>query len=462
MHVVLHFDVNKTVVMDDAAGSKDFIDILNEVLAESCWGRVALNGRGAPTSADPATDPAPPASSPKRKSSRTESMAKAAEVAPVASTWTILADCEIQSESPEPDNPAVMNYSDYVHKILYPMSEIRKDDASPQDFEAQLADTKATKLKRAELITRFTQRGQPGHALASKIEELDAALTASASSSSLSPESDATAPRRITRKRAHEPERYVLVPAFLDLLVFLDKHRLFHSQAPAELDAGGNDPRGTTFSIAFRTFGDDIQRIIQDLNRFCEGRHPMYPQVRLDGSNGSADLRILNNDAVGCFYRCGPSSDDSYLIQGTIEKPPRMAAGIQHYADNHPGLPVIQGFAAIHAAIGALVCTHSCIALRDYFEWWSANRESISSGKLLLVGDDLPFESMFFDDNFRDDEKGHIKNIVDVRDMATEEAVHVSESINRHVFTVKPFGVITDRRYFIRRVCQRFDLTNVA
>merc|ERR1719158_1696578 len=78
--------------------------------------------------------------------------------------------------------------------------------------------------------------------------------------------------------------------------------------------------RGQPFSVVFRTFGEDLEAVVADLNAFCEGKNPCFPDVKMDGSDGDPDYRIKldkpsqwgtwHYDEVGCLS----------LIMGTIEQ----------------------------------------------------------------------------------------------------------------------------------------------
>jgi hypothetical protein len=51
-----------------------------------------------------------------------------------------------------------------------------------------------------------------------------------------------------------------IIPAFFELLLHLKAtHR--------------------SFSLVFRTFGKELNEVVTEFNAFCEGRHPLYPQV---------------------------------------------------------------------------------------------------------------------------------------------------------------------------------------
>lgn len=67
---------------------------------------------------------------------------------------------------------------------------------------------------------------------------------------------------------------------------------------------------GRDFTIVFRTYGIDtltvgasyvcfcgvdvraIGQVCDEFNRFCEGLHPLFPKVQLNGENGTRDLRV--------------------------------------------------------------------------------------------------------------------------------------------------------------------------
>lgn len=40
---------------------------------------------------------------------------------------------------------------------------------------------------------------------------------------------------------------------------------------------------GADYGVVFRTFGDDIAEVSREYNAFCEGKHPLFPGVKMDG-----------------------------------------------------------------------------------------------------------------------------------------------------------------------------------
>jgi len=100
-HLVLNFDVNKTIVMSDAATGKSLRDIANHVLASSCWGHVDASGESA--------------------------------------TWS----CTGQMPSTKRLKPELVSYAEFLEQIM---------------------PGKDNKERRESLWHRFTAQGQPGEA----------------------------------------------------------------------------------------------------------------------------------------------------------------------------------------------------------------------------------------------------------------------------------------------------------
>uniref|UniRef100_A0A7S4S472 Uncharacterized protein n=1 Tax=Alexandrium monilatum TaxID=311494 RepID=A0A7S4S472_9DINO len=115
-HLVLNFDINKTIVMMDSATGKTMEDIANHVLALSAWGSVA-----------------------------------AGVVAGAAPAW----QCEVGRPSVERPRPGLVSYAEFL--------------------EAQFPG-QGSKECREQLWHRFTHPGEPGEALRPHCDDFLAAL----------------------------------------------------------------------------------------------------------------------------------------------------------------------------------------------------------------------------------------------------------------------------------------------
>lgn len=59
------------------------------------------------------------------------------------------------------------------------------------------------------------------------------------------------------------------------------------------------------FTLIFRTFGTDVDDVIEEVNMFATGAHPSYPGVFMDGRDGVTDIRLSRPGSTGAYFRCG-------------------------------------------------------------------------------------------------------------------------------------------------------------
>lgn len=97
--------------------------------------------------------------------------------------------------------------------------------------------------------------------------------------------------------------RYYLIPSFFRTLMYLKKQK-------------------KEFSIAFRTFGNELDTVIHEFNLFCNGEHPCFngrnstPIVKFDGSKNSKDYRIKEPCQRASFYRGGEGINETIMVTG--------------------------------------------------------------------------------------------------------------------------------------------------
>lgn len=70
------------------------------------------------------------------------------------------------------------------------------------------------------------------------------------------------------------------------------------------------------FTLVFRTFGTDIEEVVDEISMFATGQHPDYPNVRMGGSDGRTDLRMSIPGSSACFVRTTAKADGSLLLLG--------------------------------------------------------------------------------------------------------------------------------------------------
>lgn len=115
-HLVLHFDINKTIVMMDSVTGKSLHDIANHVMALSCWGCVETS---------PGTE--------------------------VGITWR----CKVAAPSVRRPSPELVSYAEFLE----------------QQYPGQV-----NKERRESCWHKFTQSGEPGAGMRKHLESFIAAL----------------------------------------------------------------------------------------------------------------------------------------------------------------------------------------------------------------------------------------------------------------------------------------------
>mmetsp|Transcript_7564 Transcript_7564/g.26964 ORF Transcript_7564/g.26964 Transcript_7564/m.26964 type:complete len:483 (-) Transcript_7564:1154-2602(-) len=394
--LVIHLDVNKTVVLVDPAGGKSLTHVLNGLLADASWGRV--DGEGASASWTLASEKLrvglPPA----------DAVADGASL-PATITGGFAA--------------GLCTYHHFVEEIALAYVDV----GAAETPEAQSDAVKANrKIKRArnDLLLSFTDAGNPGERLRPTFERYLEAMTIPAAKK----EAAVSASSVFTLGGSAADPKLFLLPAYFRLLQGLTE-------------------AGRDFTIVFRTFGDDGPRIVEEHNLFCRGEHPLFggSAERYDGTGGSVD-RVLK----------APGGTGRIVRHTDFAGSPGSGIRLAWIDPDHGVIDTAGGvtdvFAAIHKLLGA---GHRTLMLRDDYQYWHVNNERAAFGKLLLVDpSDLDEHHIFFDDNVGFPDTG--MEIVDVRDARTGEELGYDDAIDVFVVKCQPTEAIDDAEYMLKRV----------
>jgi len=241
---------------------------------------------------------------------------------------------------------------------------------------------------------------------------------------------------RLLEERLKDPTGapVALIPAFFELLLRLKRDK-------------------RSFTLVFRTFGEDLQSVVAELNLFCEGSHPLYPGKRMDGSDGETDYRIKpeDPDTCGTFYR---DDDTVALIMGSWQSPEREKVPSIKFYDNIPGVIVHKGdYQQMYAFLLKKCSKPGAMALRDYFPYWKGKEMSAEGGKLLFydVCPDAETHFIFFDDNIRYSNA----YIVDTKHACPNSKVpFIASLLQSHICRAEPLESILDSDYFVKHVAR--------
>jgi hypothetical protein len=246
----------------------------------------------------------------------------------------------------------------------------------------------------------------------------------------------------ITSLRMPDGTEMRLIPSFFHLLLYLKE-------------------AGRSFCLCFRTFGVDLLDVAQELNMFCEGQHPLFPGVVMDGSDGQPDYRLPYDDSrrFGTFFRDRENGDIA-LVMGTVEQPGegqyrKEAASLDFYK-RFPDATVICGSEAVQKFLWDTSMVSGTLGIRDYFQYWKANGMTAQGGKPLFYA---PYRStkvhqIFFDDNIRYGD-AYIVNAIDVRE--PHRFQWVTPLLETHLCRAEPLESIKDTKYFVKQL-QRLEV----
>lgn len=402
-HLVLHFDVNKTIVLNDTVKRQPVKDVVNILLAEAAWGFPEV--RGGKTVWVAATGER--ALAPEREGTLKRQMTGLAGVSR-QSCW---APTRVEG---------AVTYLEHLEQIM-PGKKLRK--------------------QREKLASQFTRPGCPGAALRSRFDEL---------MKKVKPSSPA---RKNAKKDEEDNDGHVLcvLPAFYHMLVELDK-------------------AGRSFSVLFRSFGEDLPKLVQDFNSFCKGKHKDFPQARFDGSTESPNL-LMGPEAVGSWFRAKDfygmvwgelDLEKDYLEsfgEGEVEPDAWNAFvdGLNLFRGSvgQSSLRSVSTLAAVASEIRKRTEVPCAMALRDYFPIWNCSGRKGASGKLLPIRyqDDHRVD-MFFDDNLSED--GGDLNIVNAQFVyPLFKAIRPVYALRYHVVRADALAAINNLNWFVEKIHEK-------
>ncbi|KAI9912524.1 hypothetical protein PsorP6_006510 [Peronosclerospora sorghi] len=301
-------------------------------------------------------------------------------------------------------------------------------DTFPLSDDVEVA--KKNKYMRKILRQHFTFEGNPGEGLATEYHTLLQHLRLPDTAAS-----DA----QLEAVGLHKSPFFFIVPAFFKLLQYLQQHDV-------------------SFNLIFRTFGDDLHRVAQEFNCFCEGNHPFFRLSKpMDGSDGSVDRRMhldrITNGVVPRFGTFLRTKDMTALVMGTFKQPKAVDDGdpLTSYASQTESVHIVQELPEIHDFLARRWrASQATLALRDFYPYWFINREDATAGKLLTIDSTDAADNvhaMFFDDNILP----HDAHIVDTRLVRNNCTVTFEETCELHLMRVEPLDVIQCHAYFINR-----------
>ena len=208
------------------------------------------------------------------------------------------------------------------------------------------------------------------------------------------------------------------------------------------------------FAIVFNTFGQDMDNVIYEFNKFCSGEHPCFngrngaPLVKMDGSKNQKDFRIKDPAQRATLYRTGDGINEVVQVCGEHQRNPSQDFGHINMINDTDETFVIRDHLQQFQSNLETLKKHGSMAVSEDEPSYNASGCSNTRAKLLAIDQsDYNTQHIFFDDRA---EAGD-RNIVDVRDVITDEKLSERKTQDMYVIQVHPHRAILEPEYFIKK-----------
>lgn len=229
--------------------------------------------------------------------------------------------------------------------------------------------------------------------------------------------------------------KYHVVPSFFRLLMYMKKQK-------------------REFAVVFRSFGQELDNVVYEFNKFCAGEHPCFngrnntPLVKFDGSKNQKDLRIRDPSQRVANYRCGDAINEVIQVVGEHTRVTGTDYGHLNMVEETDETHVVRDHLQQFQGQLETLKKFGSMAVSEDYSSWKESGFSNSRAKLLTVDQaDYATQHIFFDDNADDGDEC----IVDVRDVVTGKKIDQRKYMDMYVVKVHPHKAILEPEYFIKK-----------
>ncbi len=383
-HLVLNFDINKTVILKDKTKNYDFERCVKSCIVDYAWGTFNESTK----------------------------------------EWT-LTENYFSYKKPRPE---LMNYYKYI-KI---MNKTKTEEEIP-DREERFKKNQEIKATKDRLSLEFMNKGQPGEKLKDLYNDYLKKVKI---------------PKDIMNEINKENSIY---PSFYKDLYENDFIFLFPSLFRTMIELKSQN---RIFTIIFRTFGLDFNEVSKEFNDFCEGKHPLFKnsKINFDGENGSKDYRIKEKN-IGIIYRFDEDINNIYLVLGCLRRNFEIKTPdglISFYNDRikKGEVNIIKGGKEIFEFINknSTEGKINSLCINDHYDTWYRFDKKSTCGKPMLIDpNNKDIEVFFFDDHITLNDE----NIVDCRDINTGKSIEDKTIKDKYLIRVDTLKAAEDENYFL-------------
>ena len=383
-HLILNFDINKTVILKDKTKNYDFERCVKSCIVDYAWGTFNESTK----------------------------------------EWT-LTENYFSYKKPRPE---LMNYYKYI-KIMH---KTKTEEEIP-DREERFKKNQEIKATKDRLSLEFMNKGQPGEKLKDLYNDYSKKVKI---------------PKDIMNEINKENSIY---SSFYKDLYENDFIFLFPSLFRTMIEL---QSQNRIFTIIFRTFGLDFNEVSKEFNDFCEGKHPLFKnsKINFDGENGSKDYRIKEKN-IGIIYRFDEDINNIYLVLGCLRRNFEIKTPdglISFYNDRikKGEVNIIKGGKEIFEFINknSTEGKINSLCINDHYDTWYRFDKKSTCGKPMLIDpNNKNIKVFFFDDHITLNDE----NIVDCRDINTGKSIEDKTIKDKYLIRVDTLKAAEDENYFL-------------
>ena len=388
--LILHFDLNGTILMQDSAAETPLEQMLCEILATHAWGTVL-----------------------EKEETKVWKLGH--------DTLSLLCPAE-----------GLISYQQFT-RLLHP---IQTPETEPDEAK-RAAMNKEIKLANKKLISEFCQHGKPGFKFKSLFDKMlkQLSLPKVVCEEFGFGQEDRKDPHPLHSLFANA--KTYLIPGFFRTIMALKKAK---RDFAVLFRTFGRDVENVAFE--FTQFCEG--------NHPCYNGRNGCPLVRFDGLKGTKDLRIDEKNS-GYFVRTSPNTDDAALVTGTFGDPSVEGSPeeVHSGAIDEGRITVYRTGPSIAVAISEMLLGNASFALRDDWPFWETQGQQADCGKLLLLDpSDYTTQHIFFDDSIEENDA----KCIDVRNLVNGEVLPYKKTVNKYIVRVDSYRAITEADYFMKQI----------
>ena len=388
-HLVLNFDINKTLILKDKTKKYDLEKCLKSSIVDYAWGIYDDSKK----------------------------------------TWT-LTENYLSHKKPRPE---LVNYYKYI-KLVYKS----KTEEEIPDREERFKKNQEIKATQDRLYQEFLNKGQPGEKLIDLYNDYLKRVKIPKEIMSEIYKENSIYPSFY--KDLYENDFIFIFPSLFRTMIELQsQNRIFTIIF-------------RTFGLDFDDIIKEYNAFCEGNHPLFNGSNKKYPKNKFNGENCSKDYRLTEKN-IGIIYRFDENINNLYLVLGCLKRNFEIKTSdelFNFYKEriNNGEVNIIKGGKEIFEFINKNSSEGkiNSFCLNDHYDTWYRYDKKETCGKPMLIDpENKDVEVFFFDDNITENEF----SIVDCRDANSGKSVKDKIIKDKYLIKVDTLKAAVDENYFL-------------